>query len=148
MQRDAHGVEPGRLDEANVLLADVDVAKLAPESRRLLRTNQGLDHVPDLARRARPLEIEHVAFGHQPIAEVDTLDGKAGAVTVDQMGPVGMDEIAGRGRRGPGPEHEAQSKERPTDHAETVPGSFGARPHLLAIPRVALKSNQDEICRR
>jgi hypothetical protein len=47
------------------------------------------------------LELEHVAFGDQPIAEIDPPDGEILTATVDQARPFGMNEIGGCGTRRP-----------------------------------------------
>ena len=45
------------------------------------------------------LELEHVAFGNEPIPEVDALDVELVATAVDQARSVRMDEIARLGAR-------------------------------------------------
>jgi hypothetical protein len=45
------------------------------------------------------LELEHIAFGNEPIPEVDALDVELVATAVDQARPVRMDEIAWLGAR-------------------------------------------------
>jgi hypothetical protein len=45
------------------------------------------------------LELEHVAFGDQPIAEIDSANGKIVAVAIDEPCAVGMDEVGWRGAR-------------------------------------------------
>ncbi len=63
----------------------------------------------DLGRAARALELEHVAFGDQPIAEIDSLDGKSVAAAIDQARALGMDEV---GRRGDAQNHGPQKNGR------------------------------------
>ena len=70
-------LKPAALMKSDVLLGDVSLAEFAPEARRLLRPDQSLDDAGDFSRRARTLELEHIAFGNQPVAEIDSLDVKA-----------------------------------------------------------------------
>src|ERR1700761_6237080 len=46
-------------------------------------------------------ELEHIAFGDQPIAEIDAFHGESVAAAVDQSPAVGMDEIGRCGEAGP-----------------------------------------------
>ncbi len=87
--------------KSDVAFGDVGVPELSPKSRRFFGTNQGLDDPGDLCRGAGMRELEHVAFGDQPVPEVDALDGKTVAVLVGEMRPIGMDEVTRCGDRGP-----------------------------------------------
>ena len=93
VQGDAHGIEPCRLDEADVVLGDVAVAEFGPEAGRLVRADQRLDDARDFRRSARAHELEHVAFGDQPVAEIDPLDGEPLARRIDETGALGANEV-------------------------------------------------------
>ena len=110
VQRHAHGIETGRFDEADILFRDVAVAEFCPEARRLLRSDQRLDDAGDLRWRALAHELEHVAFGDQPIAEIDPLDGEALALRIGQVRAVGMDEIRRRCAGGAGADDQGEEK--------------------------------------
>ena len=92
MQRHTHGVESGRFDEVDVGLGDIDVAELRPESSGVLGSDQRANDSVDLGWCARPGKLEHIAFRHEPIAEIYSLDGETSAVTVDEVSPVGPDK--------------------------------------------------------
>ena len=110
MQRYAHGIESGRFDESDIVFGDVGVPELSPKPRRVLGTNQGLDDAGDLLWGAGLDELEHVAFGDQPVPEVDALDGKTISRGVDEVRPLGVDEITRCGDRGPMPDEERDDK--------------------------------------
>ena len=61
-------------------------------------------------RRALAHELEHVAFGDQPIAEIDPLDGEALALRIGQVRAVGMDEIRRRRDGGAGADDQGEEK--------------------------------------
>jgi hypothetical protein len=46
------------------------------------------------------LELEHVALGDQPIAEVDAFDGETVAMAVDKARPFCTNEVHRRGESG------------------------------------------------
>ena len=94
MQRHAHGIESGRFDEVDVRFGDIDVAKLRPESGGVLRTDQPSNDSVDFRGGARPGKLEHIAFRHEPVAEVCSFDGEAFTVAADKMFPVGSNEVA------------------------------------------------------
>ena len=98
--------------------SDVSLAEFAPEARRLLRPDQSLDDAGDFSRRTRTLEFEHIAFGNQPVAEVDPLDVEAVAGAIDKAGSVGMDEIARRGPAGCSLKGEEDGEQKDTEGAE------------------------------
>ena len=95
VQRDTNGVEADRLDEDDVVLSDVGVAELPPEGLRALGPQQAVEGAVDLARRLRHLELEHVALGHQPVAEADALDQQRAAVGRDEVLALDTDEGIG-----------------------------------------------------
>ena len=93
VQRHPHGVEAGRLDETDVGLRDIDLAERAQKRAASSGADQALRSLPRFPRARACGELEHVAFGHQPVAEIDPLDGEALALRIDKLRAVGMDEI-------------------------------------------------------
>ena len=100
VQRDAHGVEAGRLDEPDVGLGDVAVAELLPEGLGALGPQQAVESGKNLARRLGDLELEHVALGRQPVAEVDALDLKGAAIRRDEALALNARQRLGAGGHG------------------------------------------------
>ena len=74
-------------------------------------------------------ELEHVAFGNQPIAEIDALDGELIAAAVDQPRAVGMDEIGVAAARGTvaSPSSAERATDRPTQSHRNASSSAHAR---------------------
>jgi hypothetical protein len=93
IERHADGVEAGGLEKRDIVLGDINVAKLRPKACCLGRPNQGLDDSCNLFRAACSLELEHVAFGNQPVAEIDPFDGEIVALAIDKARPLSVDEV-------------------------------------------------------
>src|SRR5262249_23548884 len=85
------------LDEADVVLGDVSVTEFGPEAGRLLGADQRLDDAEDFRWGAGAHEFEHVAFGDQPVAEIDPLDRKALAAGIDKTGAFDVNEVGSCG---------------------------------------------------
>src|SRR6185369_4637545 len=115
----------------------VGVAELPPERLRALRPEQAVEGAVDLTRRLRHLELEHVALGHQPVAEVDALDLQGGAVGCDEVLALDADEDIGARRSGEA-EDEQQGKEK--SHGGTItcgPARVTTEQTALMSPRHA-----------
>src|SRR6267154_5322445 len=77
MQRNSNGVEPGPMQQRDVLPRDVVLAVLLPKCCRPFRPKQLQHQRADLTGGLRsPLEQPHVTFGHQPIAQICCADKK------------------------------------------------------------------------
>ena len=71
-ERHTHGVEARSFQQRQVITRDVLLAPLGPERARLIGADEVGDERFDVARRLRALpEVEHVAFGHEPVAETN-----------------------------------------------------------------------------
>ncbi len=127
--------ESGGLDETDILFGDIDVAKFAPEVRCLRGTNQGLDDPGDLGRRAGVRELEHVAFGHQPVAEIDSLDGETVAAGVHETSAFRVNEVLRCGGRGS--DGERDDKRQDAELAETKATSSIADAHRPSPFRIS-----------
>ena len=95
-----------------------------------MRPDQRLDDVRDFRRSALARELEHVAFGDQPVAEIDPLDGEPLALRIDKPRAVGVDEIGrGAARRVATSEHERASaiSRRKTKNRSFISGSQDRR---------------------
>src|SRR5271165_3688092 len=78
----------------DIALRDVLFAILLPEPGRVRRTDQLVEQRLDLARRLRAaLQTEHVAFIHQPIAQVDAAKQQRLACAIDQLFSVLANEM-------------------------------------------------------
>jgi GntP family gluconate:H+ symporter len=139
MQRYSDGVESRGFDETNVFFRDIDVAKLAPKTRRLLGTNQGLDDPRDLRRSTGVRELEHIAFRDQPVTEIDSLDGKAVTMTIDQTRPLGANEFGRRGDRGRIRDDEGDNERQSVEPAESKATLVIANAHQPYPSRADMK---------
>jgi len=92
VQRHPHHVEADGLDELDIVLGDVGVAVLPPECGRALRSQKAVEGAKDLARCLGDLELEHIALGHQPVAEADALEVDGAAVGGDEVLAFDADE--------------------------------------------------------
>src|SRR5258708_11041712 len=71
MQRNSNGVEPGPMQERDVLARDVVLAVLLPECGRPFGSEEFKYQRADLTRRLRTtFKQPHVTLWHQPIAEI------------------------------------------------------------------------------
>ncbi len=90
---DADRVEAHLLEAVHVSFRDVGFAPLAPEGFGLLGADQLIDEILNLMRRLRAIfEVEHVAFGLEPVAEVGAAQHQWLVVAVDEIGAGGVDE--------------------------------------------------------
>jgi hypothetical protein len=109
VHRHAHDIEAHLLDEAHVVARDVGVAEALPEGGRTLAAEQAFEGAVDLARRRGALELEHVALGHQPVAEVDALDVQSRAAGLDEAPALGADQpVLGNSRHRQGEQYREQ----------------------------------------
>ena len=136
IERHANSVETGRFDEGDVVLGDVNVAKLRPEARSRLGADQGVEQLRDLRRAQRMFELEHVAFGHQPVAEIDALHRECLTAAIDQAFAVGMDE-AGLGGGGAKP---ARGDDNRRADQKRDPARQPSRPATIGIARAHLSN--------
>src|SRR5260370_2908087 len=71
MQRNSNGVEPGPMQERDVLTGDVVLAVLLPECGRPFRSEELQHQRVDLTRRLRTaLEQPHATLWHHPVAQI------------------------------------------------------------------------------
>src|SRR5882762_6161468 len=71
MQRNSNGVEPGPMQERDILTRDVVLAILLPECGRPFRSKELQQQRANLTRSLRAtLEKPHVTLWHQPIAQI------------------------------------------------------------------------------
>ena len=129
VQRDAHGIEADRLDEADVVARDVGVADTASRTPPPFGTQQAIEGAEDLARRLGDLELEHVALGHQPVAEADALDAERPAVRGDEGLAVDARELLRCRGRG-----QAKEKQQESDQKPSPPAQRGEREGTRAKP--------------
>src|SRR5262249_9162449 len=103
MKRDADGIETGFSDEVDVGLSDVSVAPGAPELIGGFGSGEFAEEGVDFPlRRGTVLEAEHVAFGEEPVAQID-------APEQDGLAIYAKDFLAlGAGERGLGVRRERQ----------------------------------------
>src|SRR5260370_32965778 len=73
MQRNSNGVEPGPMQERDVLSRDVVFAVLLPKCGRPFRSKQLQHQSPNLPRTLRPaMEQPHLTLRHHPIPQILT----------------------------------------------------------------------------
>ena len=85
-ERHAHGVEPHALQQHEIVARDVARTPLPPEGTRLVGADEPGDHLFDVAwRRGALLEPEHVAFGHEPVAQIHPAGDEHPAVGRDEV---------------------------------------------------------------
>src|SRR5262249_60886532 len=101
MQWNANSVEPGPMQEGNVLARDVVLAILLPECGRGFRSKEFQHQRADFARRLRAaLEQPHVTFRHQPIPQIGGSHEERFTAGIDDLFVVGMRELrAAYGRK-------------------------------------------------
>ena len=96
MQGDADRVEADGLQEPDIVLGDEVLAERVPEFLCIRRADQALDQRIDFLVRMHATELEHIAFRHQPVAEIDAANGKGRPIRADEMPAGGMDETRRR----------------------------------------------------
>ena len=69
----------------NIVAGDVVVAVSLPELRRFVFADEFIDGGLNQSRRRGVLELEHIAFGQQPVAEIDALELKRLAIRRDEL---------------------------------------------------------------
>ena len=89
VQRHAHRVEAEAGNQVDVFPLNEGLAEASPESLGLRAAEEPLRGGIDGAGRLCHFEVEHVAFRHQPVAQIDALE--------DQRPPVGGDKPAAAG---------------------------------------------------
>src|SRR5450755_1194028 len=95
VKRNADGVEPRAVDQFNILLRNVLVAVFMPEFLRLFWSDEFIEIRLDLASGLWPVfETKHVAFIHQPIAEVDSAQQQWLARGIDKLFAIAMNIAA------------------------------------------------------
>src|SRR5216683_7778139 len=99
MQRNSNGVEPGPMQERDVLTRDVVLAVLLPECGQPFRSKQLQHQRADLTRRLRTtLEQPHVTLWHQPIAQIYCAKKERFTSAIDDLLVISVCEL--RARRG------------------------------------------------
>src|ERR1700676_1577721 len=94
MQRNSNGVEPGPMQERDVLTRDVVLAVFLPERGRPFRSKELQHQRADLTRRLRTtLEQPHVTLWHQPIAQICCAKKDRFTSGIDDLFVVGMCEL-------------------------------------------------------
>ena len=89
------------MEKLDVALGDVGVAILPPELRGIFWPDELVDEVFNLARRLRTIvEMEHVAFLLEPVAEARAFEVKGGAVRGDEVAAIGVNELGLGDQRG------------------------------------------------
>ena len=82
---------------SDILLGDVTAAPFAPEAIRLIGSGdiaeEGVDFTGGFGTR---FEQKHVAFGDEPVAEIDAAEGNGVSGSVDDLNALAM-EKAGLG---------------------------------------------------
>src|SRR5467141_3725559 len=97
MQRNSNRVEPGPMQERDVLTRDVVLAVLLPECGRPFGSKQLQHQRADLTRRLRAtLEQPHVTFWHQPIAQICCAKKERFTSGIDDLFVVGVCELRAR----------------------------------------------------
>ena len=82
------------MEELDVVFGDVGIAVLIPELDGFFGADELVDEVFNLAWRLRAVvEMEHVAFLLEPVAEIRSLEVKGRAVGCDEVAAVGVDEL-------------------------------------------------------
>src|ERR1700730_15184748 len=119
MQRNSNGVEPGPMQERDVLMRDVVLAVLLPECGRTIRSKQLQHQRANLTRRLRPaLKQPHVTFRHQPIAQICCAKKERFAGGIDDLFVIGVCELGARLRS------QRQKKKRQPQKSELEHGSL------------------------
>src|SRR5882724_1390046 len=94
MQGNSNGVEPGAMQERDILARDVVFAVLLPECGRPFRSKELQHQRADLTGRLRTtLEKPHVTLWHQPIAQICRTDKERSTSSIDDMFVVGVCEL-------------------------------------------------------
>ncbi len=94
VEGNADGIEAGVVEKLDIVLGDVGVAILIPELRSFFGTDELVDEVFNLARRLRAVvELEHVAFLLEPVAEVGAFEMERRTVGGNEVAAVGVDEL-------------------------------------------------------
>ena len=89
------------MEELDVVFSDVGVAILIPELDGFFGADELVGEIFNLAGRLRAVvEMKHVAFLLEPVAEVRALEVKGRPVRGDEVAAIGVDELRLRGKRG------------------------------------------------
>jgi hypothetical protein len=93
VERNANGVEPGALDELDIVAGDVVAAVALPEAHGFFRAEQRLGKGFNLPWRLRAaVKLQHVTFGNEPVTEVGSTQQQRLASTINQLFALGMNE--------------------------------------------------------
>lgn len=94
VERQADGVGTCACDVGDIILGDIMVLESLPERSGEIRTSQLADHSVDHPLAVGFLEVEHIAFRIEPVAQVGTYDVEFAAIWLYKILALHDDVIA------------------------------------------------------